>query len=327
MKRLILGAAALSVIGYFGTKFYINYKTTEAVDQAITLMRPFASVEYASVSSSMTGELSVDKISVGIPGFKDRVELDSVGIKLPTFFDLLKLHNIGPQTLTSSDFPDSIQVFVDGVVVDTGTDYMMKFFREAELEAAEAYGGQLPTREEDPLGHCLNRFGYSSKDLLELGMDRMVVSFSYGVEQLQDELALTLSVLVEDFYSADVDVRVRGGIGELARIGADRAVLTGFEVVAEDLSASERAFARCEALGVDRATAKEGMLTQLIEDLEDIGFIPDDRLIEPLRAGIQAEHQHARVTGNPPQPVSFGKIDLYNPSDMPALLGVDLQTW
>ncbi|MEL7311425.1 MAG: hypothetical protein AAFN07_07940 [Pseudomonadota bacterium] len=327
MKRMIAGIIATAIVGSIGAILYINYKTTQAVDQFVLSISPFVQVEYDKVSSSVTGEVAVKGVTVTMPGFADPMEFDAVGLKLPTFLDLLSLHDLGPLEIARGEFPEKIAVFVDGLHLDTGDDYMMAMFRSMEAQAVEENGGTIPTRSEDPLGHCISKYGVSSRDLLELGLDRMRMSLRYQVEQLDGEIAADLNFEIQDALEIDTQFTIQGRLADFATGRADRARLIRFEVEGETQGITERTWDRCETMGVERAIAKEAYITSFLAGLAEGGFVADERLIEPFRVGVVAEHRHFRVIGDPPQPVDLQQVKLYSATDMPALLGVDYQTW
>ena len=328
MKKLLLALPVVALVAYFGTKFLVQYRTAEAVDQLIVMASPFATINYDSVSSTMTGALSLTDVSVTINGYEDPLTIGAVGIKLPTFLDLLSLHEIGPGSRSANrgEFPDSVELFANDVVIDADHDYMEAIFRQVYEEVASEHDGRVPTREDDPQGHCVNRYGFSALDLYEMDLDEIEFSLRFGLRQLADEFAFDTRFDIDEFQTIAITARFQGDLGSMSRGRASPPGLTGFELISEDHSAMQRTLARCEALGVDRATAKALMVDDLLTDLEAAGFVADERLIEPLRAGIEAEHTWFRVSGNPSRPVDLGRIGLYKASDLPALFGVDLES-
>ena len=261
-------------------------------------------------------------VSVILAGYEDALQIGSIGIKLPSFMDLLSLDEMGP----GGEFPESLEMFVDGVRIDSEHDYMAELFRQVEREVASAHDGSVPTREEDPRGHCVNRYGVSARDLSELDLDAIEFSLRFGLRQLVGEFAFDTTFDIQDFQTVAITARFQGNLQDLPRGRVTRPELTGFELISEDHSAMQRSLARCEALGVDRDAAKELMVADVLSDLEEAGFVADERLVEPLRAGIVAEHTWFRVSGTPSGPVDLTRLSLYKPADLPALLGVDLES-
>lgn len=321
-KKLLIALPVAAAIAYAGASVYVQQRTADSVDQLIAMASPFATVSYDSVASTMTGELSITDVSVTLAGYDDALKIGSIGIKLPSFLDLVSLDDFGP----GKDFPESFEMFVDGVLVDSRHDYMAELFRQLERETAREHGGSVPTREADPRGHCANRYGLSARDLSELDLEAVGFSLRIGLRQLVDEVAFDTTFDIEDFQTMAMTARFRGDLDAFSRGRVSRPELTGFEFISEDHSAMQRSLARCEALGVDRDVAKQVWVDYFLADLAEAGFVADERLIEPLRAGIEAEHTWFRVIGAPSGPVDLTRLNLYKPSDLPALLGVDLES-
>ena len=68
MKNLIIWAVLLGAVGYGGSKLLLHHKVGKGVDGAVLLVSPFVNIEYDGVSSTMTGELTVDGIRARTPG-------------------------------------------------------------------------------------------------------------------------------------------------------------------------------------------------------------------------------------------------------------------
>ena len=63
MKNFVVTVILVGVLGYVGAKFYLHHEVSSNLDTAIALVQPFADIQYQGVSSTMSGELSVDGIS------------------------------------------------------------------------------------------------------------------------------------------------------------------------------------------------------------------------------------------------------------------------
>lgn len=326
LKKVLIVIVAVGVVA-FGLKLFVNHRTAQGVDQVIEALSPYVTINYESVSSTMSGALAINGLTIYLPEYNDPIQIDALGMKVPSILDLLRLNDFGPREIAKGDHPKHIAFFLDGIVIDTGDDFMMRMFREMEQAAIAENGGSIPTREEDPIGHCVNRFGYTTQDLLDLDMTTLVTSFSYRLEELEDEVELGFEVSIDDIYEFGGDARFQGRLRDFASGRLSRTLMTGFELRGTDISYGDRAYQRCAALGVDRATAKEALLNETLRSFEEAGFVPDERLLEPFRTGAAAEHKHFRVIGDPPQPVDLSRMNLYSPTDMPAFLGVDLETW
>ena len=71
MKNLIIGGIVVGLLGYGGAKLYLHNEVSSAMDQAVMMATPFAKIEYDGVISSLTGELTVDGLTVRITDTPD----------------------------------------------------------------------------------------------------------------------------------------------------------------------------------------------------------------------------------------------------------------
>ncbi len=56
------------------------------MDMAVYMVSPYASVRYGGVASTMSGELTVEDVTVRVKGFRDEIYIDRIGINTPSFF-------------------------------------------------------------------------------------------------------------------------------------------------------------------------------------------------------------------------------------------------
>ena len=229
MKKLLIALPVVAALAYGGTKYYVQYRAADTVDQLIVMASPFATVTYDSVSSTMTGKLSVTDVSVVVAGYEDALDIGSIGIKLPSFLDLITLDRKRP----GDPLPESFEMFVDGVIIDTQHDYMAEIFRQVERQVAREHGGTVPTREQDPRGHCANRYGVSARDLSELDLDTIDFSLRFGLRRLEGEFAFDTRFDIEDFQTVAITARFQGSLDDVARGRVTRPELTGFELISE----------------------------------------------------------------------------------------------
>ena len=95
MKKLIALVLIVAGCGYFGAKFYLHYRVSAGLDDALLMASSFADIEYRGVSSTMSGELSIDGITVRLAGFRDPLYIDKLSMITPGFFYLLNLVELG----------------------------------------------------------------------------------------------------------------------------------------------------------------------------------------------------------------------------------------
>lgn len=62
MKFFLSGLVLLVGLGYGGSKAYIYYQVSDRVDSAIPFISPYMDFQYGGISSTLTGELTIDDI-------------------------------------------------------------------------------------------------------------------------------------------------------------------------------------------------------------------------------------------------------------------------
>ena len=89
MKNFIVWAILVGGGNYLAAKWYLHYSVSNDLDYAIMMISPYADIQYKGVSSTMTGELSIDGITARFGDFRDDVYIDKVSIKTPSFLHLI----------------------------------------------------------------------------------------------------------------------------------------------------------------------------------------------------------------------------------------------
>ena len=125
MRNLIVAAAVIGVGGYFGAKFYVQYKAAQDLDAVLTQARPFVDVEYDAVVATLSGELRVEGVTLHMPQFEDAVTIESVGVQTPGFLFLLGFDK------RNLEFPERLGVALEGIRVSADADFMRKSRRPA----------------------------------------------------------------------------------------------------------------------------------------------------------------------------------------------------
>ena len=76
MKIVIIGAVIVVTAGYFGSKLLLHHKVESGMDNAVLAGSPYVNFEYDGVSSTLSGELTVDGIRTTVTGFNDEILID-----------------------------------------------------------------------------------------------------------------------------------------------------------------------------------------------------------------------------------------------------------
>ena len=137
MKRLIVWAILMGGIAYGGAKYYLHKEVSNAMDMAVMMVSPYASVQYDGVASTMSGELTVEDVVVRVKGFRDEVYIDRIGIDTPNFFSLLELSDL--MTMQGNSMPEYLGFIVEGLRIPVDANYYEKVY-ELALKEHDATG-------------------------------------------------------------------------------------------------------------------------------------------------------------------------------------------
>ncbi|MEO0574509.1 MAG: hypothetical protein AAF004_03535 [Pseudomonadota bacterium] len=320
IKKFAAAFVVLFVFGYFALKYYVSYSVAKGVDNVIESLAGVATIRYGSVSSTMAGRLTIDDLTVIPQGLNDPITIDGVGIKLPNFFELMKLKDMTARSLATDGFPETFEVFINDARLNPDADYYAESMNPP-------IGVDIPVREDDPIGHCLLQYGFTPAVMAELGYDTVVLSMSYGFRQLADSFMLNFNYDLQDMVRMNIDMELQGRSKSIMQSANYRPMLVGATVEGNDLSLGSAMTRRCEDLGVTREDAWKAWLESTIAGLVAVGFVPDERLTEQLTTMATSQHGNFRVIADPSTPLDFNRMQYYKPEDMPALFGVELESW
>ena len=317
MKNLVITAIVVGVIGYFGAKFYLHYKVSSGLDTALTMMQPFADIQYEGVSSTMTGDLSIDGISARFGNFRDRLEIDSISLITPGFWHLMSLGDIGPQ-MSDAEIPDSLGFAITGMRADVSDDYMKamsKAVREASPEIDESDVGAI----------CVGKYGFSMATLRALGYKDIVMSMSMGYRNKDGKLLIDMWADLEDMYSMKIDLTLDGAITPMALAsGTFRPNMIDGRIEYEDNSLIERTRTHCRRQGLSDDDVLIAEMDSFKAAGLQNGIAFDEYVLIPYQKFLAGASKFI-MTAQPNKPINLSQIDLYKPTDVPALLNLSAE--
>lgn len=316
MKQVLTWAVLLGALGYFGSKYYLHDKVSRNLDLVLEAARPVVDVQYEGVSSTLSGNLSIDGITARVSGFADPVHIRSASLVTGGYFQLLELASIGTGSGGELDIPDELGVAFEGIRVSTDADFMHVL---AQAQSAQ-YGVQEVT---DPAAACVGKYGRSGDMLRRLGYRELVVGAAVGYRQVDGRLRVEASNDVEDMYELSVALTFDGmPTPQAVVMGAfqPRLVEGRFEYV--DRSLEERVMKLCtgeERLPAETVIAARVDAFQAAAGTSGIEF--DEYVIDPYVEFLNGKDRFV-ITAQPIEPVNLLQIGLYKPSDVPALLNL-----
>lgn len=317
MKNLIIWALTMFAVFYGGAKFYLHKEVADAMDMAVLMMAPFAAVEYDGVASTMSGELTIEGVRVRPNEFKDELYIERLGIDTPSFLSLLEISDY--ITLQGDGVPDYFGFIIDGVHLPVEADYFETLYELSHELAADV------TDADDPAAQCTGKYGFSPTVLAALGYQEQVFSLTMTARNDEGQYSFELESNIEDMWDADARIILAGDMmSELSRGSAYRPRLRNLELEYTDQSLNGRIAEYCARLGLTPEQTLQAQMDAFQFYGASNGIEFDEYLLEPYKEFLGGKSSII-FTAKPHEPVAMSQIDLYKPSDVPALLNLEAQ--
>lgn len=314
MKKLIVLALVVGGCGYFGAKFYLHHQVSSGLDNALLMASPFVDIQYGGVSSTMSGKLSVNGITIRMNDFSDPLYIDQLSLITPGFLYLLKLHEMG-QPGADFEIPDTFGFSVDGVRASTSADYIRKVY-DMGMEQIDAEDA------EEAASVCAGKYGFSPETLRELGYNNLVVGLRIAYRQDDHNLFVDVSADVEDMYEIDMTVKLADRLTpETLMRGNYRPRMAEGRLEYVDLSLNQRTAELCARQGLTESEIQLAQLDSFVASGLENGIEFDEYVVEPYKEFLAGKSTFV-LTAKPSEPINLSQIDLYKPSDVPALLNL-----
>jgi hypothetical protein len=318
MKKFIIWAVILGVLGYGGAKIYLHSEVADSMDMAVLMMSPYATVEYAGVRSTMSGELTIEGIRVKLHDFRDDFVIDRLGIDTPSFLSLVKMSDY--MSMRGDGLPDSFGVLIEGLHLQTDAD----FYEEIYEFGAAARGG---TDDPDASAMCTGKYGFSPETLQALGYSEQVFSMAMTVRNRDRDFALEMKTGIEDMWEIDANLTLAGDLMvEMMKGATYRPRLSNLTIDYTDRSLNSRIRKLCKSLGLSDEQTLEAQMDAFKFQGESNGIVFDDYMLVPYLEFLKGK-ERIKFTAKPNEPIAMSQIDLYKPSDVPALLNLEAQTF
>lgn len=315
MRNALILACVLAVVGYFGSKFYLHDKVTRNLDKLIAAAQPMVDISYAGVSSTFSGELGIDGVTVQVPAFADPLHIDSVRVITPGYFQLLGLADFG-----SGDFelPESFGLAFRGLTMPVTADYLVAF--------AEARRAQLAVQTAaDASPECVGKYGFSPAMLQQLGYSRIVVDASAGYRLEDQRFIVDFMTNVADMYDMTVTLTFEGvPTPQSMAMRAYQPRLVNGRLEYVDQSLEERVMKLC----TQQDLTQEAVIAARRDAFQTVassnGIVFDEFVLDPYVEFLHGKDRFV-LTAQPAAPVNLLQIGLYKPSDVPALLNLSAE--
>lgn len=269
----------------------------------------------------MSGELTIDGIRAKIVGFDDDIYVERIGIDTPSYFTLLGLTDIAEKIRSPDDvIPKYFGIIAEGIHMRVESDYMKDLYalRAAETNASDAG---------EPGVECAGKYGFSPAALTGLGYSEQVASLSAHFRRGSGNYSLDIATDIKDMWGVDAKLTMAGDmVSEMAKGARYRPRMSSMRIEYEDLSLNSRVQKYCSRLGLTAEETVQAQLEALLYFGKENGIEFDEYVIEPYTELLNGKSTLV-VTARPSEPISVSQIDLYKPSDVPALLDLSAEAF
>jgi hypothetical protein len=310
MRNLLVAAVVIGVGGYFGAKFYVQYKAAKDLDQVLVQARPFVDIEYQSVVATLGGELRVEGVTIQLPQFDDAINIESLSVHTPSFLFLVGFGG-GAEDF---EFPDRLGIEVTGLRGSVDADYMSMLKDARRLSVADI--------ELTAADHCASTYGFTPEALKRLGYYEVDVDFNADFRRSGgDELTFDIGTHVEDMYEFDLTATFSGLADPTALARGARPLLVDARLDYIDRSLNSRIFKHCAEQQVTAEDVVAALLREIQAVARESGMELDAMITQPYTDFLLGK-QRFTITSEPVRPVDLTRISLYKPSDVPNLLNL-----
>ena len=313
MKNFIIWAILMGAVGYGGSKLYLHNEVGKAMDMAVLMMSPYADVEYDGVASTLSGELTVDGVRVRIDGFRDSLYIDRIGIDTPSFLSLIELGDL-PKS-QGEGLPEYFGFLMEGLRIPANADYFQTLY-DLALEAQGVEDASSPAIE------CTGKYGFSPKALNALGYRDQTISVAMTVRDDETRYSFDMQVSMDEMWDMDASFSMAGNIvTEMSKGTMYRPKLRDMRVELKDRSLVQRVAKYCGQRGLSEEETLRAQVDSFKFFGESNGIEFDEYMLDPYIEFLGGKSTLV-VTARPSEPIAFSQIDLYKPSDVPALLNL-----
>lgn len=315
MRLILIGAVLLVGLGYGGAKGYLYYKTSQGIESAVLMMSPHVDLKYKGISSTISGELTLDNVSMRLAGYRDEISIGRLGIKTPNFLALLSLSELSSGS-SGGKAPEYFGLIAEEIKIAADADYYRDFYETSIAAIAPTDLGQGGVQ-------CVGKYGYSPRTLKALGYNSLTTSISMIFRQVDNNYITEMGIDIVDMVDFDMTVSMAGNLmSGIARGTNYRPKLSELNMKITDRSLNSRVEKYCTKLGLTPEQILRAHLNALQYMGKAQGIVFDKYVIDPYKQYL-AGKPTLIVTAKPREPLDLERISRYKPSDVPALLNLE----
>ena len=315
MRLILIGAVLLVGLGYAGAKGYLYYKARQGIESAVLMMSPHVDLKYGGISSTISGELTLDNVSMRLAGYSDEIVIGRLGIKTPNFLALLNLSELSSGS-SQGKAPEYFGLIAEAIQISADADYYQDFYKTSIAAIAPSDLGQGGVQ-------CVGKYGYSPRTLKSLGYSNLTMSISMIFRQVDNNYITEMGIDIVDMVDFDMTISMAGNLmSGLARGTSYRPKLRELHMKITDQSLNSRVEKYCTKLGLTPEQILRAHLNALRYMGKMQGIVFDEYVIDPYKQYLAGKPTLV-VTAKPREPLDLERISRYQPSDVPALLNLE----
>jgi hypothetical protein len=219
-------------------------------------------------------------------------------------------------TCTSIALVEYFGFMVEGLRIPAGADYYKKLYKFA-LEARGVNDAL------DAAVECTGKYGFSPRALADLGYNEQVISSSITIHNQHGKYSFDMTMSMQDMWDIEGSLTLAGDMmSDLSMGRAYRPRLSSLEVAVTDRSLNKRVIDYCSRRGLSEKEIVQAQLDSFKFVGKEYGVEFDEYVLDPYMEYIGGKSTLV-VTAKPNEPIAISQIDLYKPSDVPALLNLE----
>ena len=313
MKKILLLVVLVAAV-IAGIKGFIYYKVTDQLDEAIAILSPFAQISYETVSSDLDGGVTVEGVKVKAYGNGLNVDIDEIVVKFPNLQTLLLIG----EDLKKQRAPEAMSLSLRHVRMDLQSlkPYMTMLQAQSQ-QPFQDYSllGCGDLEKSDPL-KVLQTLGYSELD--------STMNLGYSWDRFSKNLTIKSAFRWHEMTSSEAVI----DLGDIAALSA-MAMMSEPELKRISVSLDDEGY---NARLVEHCAASQGIsgddfiilhMAMLRSALAEQGVKLGENLYEVYRYYLNSEGP-LKFQMYPDSLQQLTNMDMFKPSDLPALLGLEI---
>jgi len=311
MKKILAALVILPLAVFGGVKAYAWYQVKQSVDQIVVAARPFATITYGGIGTSLSGRVSVKDVNIVSPMIAADLAIEEVAISAPDLPTLLSME----RKFKLNEVPERIGVEVKHLRIPIEVLASLEASKsdaEKAMDAAYAVG-------------CgdIERIGLD--EMVEMGYTSFDVSLRSSVERTGVGNAVK-TVTELDWHDG-------GMITLVARVPDARAmgrlmaaeIPPSISIHIDSARFHEKLIAFCAGkAGMDTEPYVDHHVALIKERLQGSGVELSDSLYSAYQRYL-GDGEPIAISFNPADMASVANLANYSPEDIPAVLGLELR--